>query len=86
MTLVMMSLPLAHVFQCLLKFGLVYLLCADWWKSDSSVNGEPQGNWRWNSSSEDVVASSPSSFHPADTVPQRACSQAMGAHTGTQIT
>ena len=22
---------------------------ADWRKSDSSVDGEPQGNWRWNS-------------------------------------
>ena len=24
---------------------------ADWRKSDSSVDGEPQGNWRWNSNS-----------------------------------
>ena len=23
-------------------------LHADWQKSDSSVEGEPQGNWRWN--------------------------------------
>ena len=29
-------------------------------KSDSSVDREPQGNWRWNSNSRDVVASSPS--------------------------
>ena len=83
MTLAMMSLPLARVFQCLLKFALVYLLCADWWKSDSSVDGEPQGNWRCNSSSEDVVASSPSSSHSTDRAPQTACSQAMGAHAGT---
>ena len=26
-------------------------------KSDSSVEGEPRGNWRWNSTSRDVVAS-----------------------------
>jgi len=49
-------------------------------KSDTSVDGEPQGNWTWNSSSEDIVARSPSS---SDRVPQRACSQAMGAHAGT---
>ena len=35
-------------------------LRADWWKSDSSVDGEPQGNWKWNLNSRDVVASSPS--------------------------
>ena len=29
-------------------------------KSDSSVDGEPQGNWRWNSNYRDIVASSPS--------------------------
>ena len=28
-------------------------------KSDSSVDGEPQGNWRWNSNSRGVIASSP---------------------------
>ena len=32
-------------------------LRADWRKSDSSVDGEPQGNWRQNSNSRDVVAS-----------------------------
>ena len=26
-------------------------LRADWRKSNSSVDGEPQGNWRWNSNS-----------------------------------
>jgi len=31
-------------------------LCTDWWKSDSSVDREPQGNSRWNSNSRDVVA------------------------------
>ena len=33
---------------------------ADWRKSEGTVDGEPQGNWRWNSNSLDVVASSPS--------------------------
>ena len=37
----------------------------DWRKSDSSIDGEPQGNWRWNSNSRDVVASSPSFLRPA---------------------
>ena len=26
----------------------LFLLCAEWRKSDSSVDGEPQGNWRQN--------------------------------------
>ena len=30
-------------------------LRADWRKSDRSVDGEPQGNWRQNSNSRDVV-------------------------------
>ena len=53
-------------------------LHADWRKSDSSVDGEPQGNWRWNSNSRDVVASSPSFSRPAARAPRRACSQANG--------
>ena len=40
--------------------GIQIPLRADWRRSDSSVNGEPQGNWQWNSNSRDVVASSPS--------------------------
>ena len=28
-------------------------------ETDSSVNGEPQGNWRWNSNSRGVIASYP---------------------------
>ena len=32
----------------------------DWRKSDSSVDRGPQGNWRRNLNSRDVVASSPS--------------------------
>ena len=54
----------------------LFLLRADWRKSDSSVDREPQGNWRRNSNSRDVVAISPSFSHPAARVPRRACSQA----------
>ena len=57
---IMMSLTLAH----------------DWWKFDSSVNGQLQGNWRWNSNSSNIVASSPSFSRPAARAPRRACSQA----------
>ena len=42
-----------------------FSLRADWRKSDSSVDGEPQGNWRWNSNSRDVVASSYFLFPPS---------------------
>ena len=51
-------------------------LCADWWKSDSSVDGEPYENWRWHSSSRDVVASSPSFSRPAVRAPRRSCARA----------
>ena len=60
-TLVMMSLPW-HVFFNVCLHLRSFPLCADWRKSNSSVDGEPHGNWRWNSSSRDVVASSPSFF------------------------
>ena len=49
----------------------------DWRKSDSSVDGEPQGNWRWNSDCRDIVASSPSFCRSTDRAPCRACSQGM---------
>ena len=52
-------------------------LCADRQKSDSSVDGEPQGNWRWNSNSRDVVASCPPFSCPAPVLPQRGHLQAM---------
>ena len=48
-------------------------LRADWRKSESSVDGEPQGNWRLNLNSRDLVASSLSFSKKA---PQRTCSQA----------
>ena len=34
------------------------------------------GNWRWNSNSRDIVASSPSFSRAATRTPQRTCSQA----------
>ena len=55
-----------------------FRLRADQFKSDCSVDGEPQGNWRWNSNSRDVIASSPSFSRPATRAPWRACSQAKG--------
>ena len=51
-------------------------LHADWRKSDSSVDEEPQGNWRWNSNFRCVVASSPSFSRRTVRAPRRACSQA----------
>ena len=38
---------------CFLMF--VYIR-AYWRKSNSSVDGEPQGNWKWNSNSRDIAA------------------------------
>ena len=48
-------------------------ISTDWRKSGSFVEGEPQGNWRRNSNSRDVVASSTSFSRPGL---WRACSQA----------
>ena len=75
MTLVMTSLPVARVFQCLFTFALV---SASRWLAEnrSSVYGGSQGNWRWNSNSIDVILSSPSFSLPAARAPRRACSQA----------
>ena len=39
-------------------------LRANWLKSDSSVDWEPQGDWKQNSNSRDIVASSPSFSRP----------------------
>ena len=44
---------------------------------DSSVDMEPQSNWRWNSNSRDMVASPPSFFHPTTRAPWRAYLQAI---------
>ena len=75
MTLVMTSLPW-HAFFNVCLHSRLFPLCADWRKSNCSVDGEPQGNWRWNSSPRDVVASSPFFYLPAARAPRRACSQA----------
>ena len=40
-------LPLARVFNVCLH-SRSFPFHADWRKSDSSVDEEPQGNWRWN--------------------------------------
>ena len=63
----------------------LFLLRADWRKSDSSVGWEPQGNWRWNLNSRDVFTSSPSISRPAACrAPRRACSQAYAGYVGTE--
>ena len=41
--------------------------------SDSSVDGEQQGNWKWNSNYRDLVESSPSFARPTAGAPRRAC-------------
>ena len=56
---------------------LLFLLFADWGKSDSSVDGEPQGSWRWKSNSRDVIVISPWFSRPAARAPRKACSRAM---------
>ena len=76
MTLIMASLPLAHVFFNVCLHSCSFPLRIDWRKSESSVDGEPQGNWKWNSDPRDVAASSPSFSRLAARAPQRACSQA----------
>ena len=74
MTLEMMSLLLACVFQCLFTFVLISTprWLAEIWQFS---RWEPQGNWMWNSNSRDVVASSPSFCRPATWTPRRACPQ-----------
>ena len=64
-----------HVFFNICLHSHSFPLLADWRKSDSSVDREHQANWRWNSNSRDVVASSPSCPHHAARAPRRACSQ-----------
>ena len=64
-----------HVFSNASLHSPSFPLRADWRKSDSSVDGEPQVNWRQNALSGDVVASSPSFSCPAARAPRRAYSQ-----------
>ena len=49
-----------HVFFNVCLHSCLFKLCADWQKSESSVDGEPQGNWRLNLNSRYALASSPS--------------------------
>ena len=58
-----------HVFFNVSLHSRSFPLRADWRKFDNSVDGEPQCNWRWNSNSTDVVASSPSFSRPAARAP-----------------
>ena len=37
-----------HVFFNVCLHSCLFLLRADWWKSDSSADGEPRENWGWN--------------------------------------
>ena len=46
---------------------------ADWQKSDSSVDGEQHGYWKWNSNYRDVFESSPSFSRHTAGAPRRAC-------------
>ena len=66
-----------HVFFKVCLQSHSFPLCADWRKSDSSVNGEPRGNWRRKSNSRDVVAGSPSFSRPAAKALRRACLRAL---------
>ena len=66
-----------HVFFNVCLHSRSLLFRADWQKSDNSVDGEPQGSWRLNWNSKDVVTSSPSFSLPAARAPRRACSQAI---------
>ena len=61
-----------HVFSNVCLRSCSFPLGADWRKSESSVDGDPQGNWKLNLNSRDVVASSPPFYRKA---PRRACSQ-----------
>ena len=72
-----------HAFSNACLHSPSFALRADWRKSDSSVDGEPQVNWRQNSPSGDVVASSPSFSCPAARAPRIACSQAKTAYKWT---
>ena len=67
--------------MCFSIFVYICTLSTSHWSAlrliDSSVDMEPQRNWRWNSNSRDVVASPPSFFHPTTKAPWRAGLQAI---------
>ena len=69
-----------HVFVNVCLHSRSFPLRTDWRKSDSSVDGEPQGNWKWKLKFKDVVESPPSFSCPAAREPRGACSQAKFLH------
>ena len=60
-----------HVFSNVCLRSRSSPLRADWWKFGRPVDGERPGNWRRNSYSRDVVASSSSFSRPAASAPWR---------------
>ena len=59
-------------------FSVFVYIRADWRKTESSVNGEPQGTWRWNSNFRDVVPfPAPPPEHPGE-LARRLVSQRYG--------
>ena len=67
--------------MCFSIFDYICTLSTSHWSAlrliDSSVDMEPQRNWRWNSNSRDMVASPPSFFHLTTRAPWRAYLQAI---------
>ena len=55
-----------------------FSLRADWQTFDSSIDGEPQGNWKWNINSREVVARSPLFFRPATRHPGELARRPLG--------
>ena len=68
---------LGTCFSMLVRHSRSFPLRAYWPKPDSSVDREPHRNWRWNSNSREVVASSSSFYRPATRALRGACSQAI---------
>ena len=67
-----------HVFSNASLHSPSFPLRADWRKTESSVNGEPQGTWRWNSNFRDVVPfPAPPPEHPGE-LARRLVSQRYG--------
>ena len=62
---------LGTCFSMFVYLPVRFALRADWRKSDSSVDREPQGNWRWNSNFRDAVL-----LPQFARAPRRVCSQA----------
>ena len=61
-----------HLFFNVCLHSRSFLLHVDWWKSDSSVDEEPQENWGWNLSCKLSFV-----FQPCRQCTWRSCSQAI---------